>query len=326
MLFLKEAWMNALVSPVIFLGVPTAWVFAMFSLVQVMVKKKPVNVKAFMKVYNVAQIVVCSYMVYGLAACLGFPNLFGINTEFDARGEWFVFVHYLSKFLDWFDTLFIILSKKRAQLSLLHVYHHATIVSVWGFLLYSNVGSGTTRYGAWINSLTHVIMYSHFLWTSFGLKNPFKKYITMWQITQFWSCILHAVLVLFLETTRVQDFAVLQVAYQITMVYLFTFMLPYVPPCVPDFEGEKGEQPISCTDFFDPVKSMKDEKNIDINVKKKYVVIRGAAYDITNWDHPGGAHMIDLAVGRDATVMFESAHVRLEIATKALSFLHPHSI
>ena len=108
--------------------------------------------------------------------------LLGINSEHDAKGEWFVFVHYLSKCMDWFDTLWIVLKKNRQQLSFLHVYHHATISMVWGHLLYSWVGNGTIRYGAWINSLTHVIMYSHYLWTSFGFKNPFKRYITMWQI------------------------------------------------------------------------------------------------------------------------------------------------
>jgi fatty acid desaturase len=328
MLFLQEVWMNCLVSPVVFLGVPTAWVFAMFALVQSMVNRKAVNVKAFMKVYNIAQIAVCSYMVMGLSACLGIPNIFGINTEFDEQGEWFVFVHYLSKFLDWFDTLFIILGKKRSQLSFLHVYHHATIVSVWGLLLYSNVGSGAVRYGAWVNSLTHVIMYSHFLWTSFGLKNPLKRFITMWQVTQFWSCILHAVLVLCLENSRVHDFAPLQVGYQMTMVYLFTQMLSWVPPCIPDLGDEKkeGEQAISWMDFFNSAKCMKDVKTIDINIRKRYVVIRGAAYDITNFNHPGGAHMIDLAVGRDSTVMFESAHVRLDIATKSLQYLRQYPV
>jgi fatty acid desaturase (delta-4 desaturase) len=327
MLFLKELWMNCLVSPVVFVGVPTAWVFAMFALVQCMVKRKAVDTKAFKKLYNIVQIAVCSYMVSGLMPCLGFPNIFGINTEFDEQGEWFVFVHYLSKYLDWFDTLFIILGKKRSQLSFLHVYHHATIVPVWGLLLYSNVGSGAVRYGAWVNSLVHVIMYSHFLWTSFGLKNPLKKCVTLCQITQFWSCILHAILVLCYENTAVHNFAPLQVAYQTTMVYLFTQAMSWVPGCVPDLGDEKteGEQAISWMDAFNSTKNMKDVKSIDINSKKRYVVIRDTAYDITNFNHPGGAHMIDLCVGRDATVMFESAHVRLEIATKSLAYLTPVS-
>ena len=64
--------------------------------------------KNVLRVYNVVQIVLCTYMTIGLLPCVQPPNVFGINTEFDAAGEWFIFVHYLSKFLDWFDTFFII--------------------------------------------------------------------------------------------------------------------------------------------------------------------------------------------------------------------------
>merc|ERR1712151_845834 len=194
-------------------------------------------------------IVVCGYMVWGLFPVLGLPNLFGVNSAFDDRGEWFVFVHYLSKYLDWFDTLWILLNKKRAQLSFLHVYHHATIVPVWGMLLHAGVGSGTVRYGALVNSITHVIMYGHYFWTSLGLRNPFKKYITVWQITQFYSCIVHAFLVLFFERGESHRYAWLQVLYQITMVYLFSWKMAYVPDCVPNLAVDKDETPLTCMEF-----------------------------------------------------------------------------
>jgi fatty acid desaturase (delta-4 desaturase) len=266
-------------------------------------------------------------MVWGLFPCLGFPNLFGVNTKFDKRGEWFVFVHYLSKYLDWFDTLWIVLNKKRSQLSFLHIYHHGTIVSVWGMLLLSGVGSGATRYGAWINSLTHVIMYSHYLWTSFGLKNPFKRLITLWQIGQFYSCLAHAFVVMFFDTTAVQQYAWIQVLYQVTMVYLFTSMLSWVPPCVPDFQVKKGERSISCVAFCDNGQNTREEEDQKVmEWKHRYVLIRGQVYDITDFNHPGGSHMIDLSVGRDATVMFESAHLRLETANKALESLPKFSV
>lgn len=328
MLFHDQTWMKALVSPAVWIGVPAVWVFCIFALVNKMTTMKAVQVKTAMQVYNVVQIVVCSYMVWGLLPCIGFPNFFGINTEFDQRGEWFVFVHYLSKYLDWFDTLWIVLNKKRAQLSFLHIYHHATIVSVWGLLLQHGVGSGSARYGAWINSLTHVIMYSHYLWTSFGLKNPFKRYITMWQISQFYSCLAHAFIVMFFDTTEVRDYAWLQVLYQLSMVYLFTSMMSWVPPCVPDFQAAKGEPSVSCYTFCHPSDDAEDEKEKEkeLAVKERYLVIQNKAYDITGFDHPGGAHMIDLAVGRDATVMFESAHLRTDVALKALSKLPSYTV
>jgi len=248
--FHEDEWMKFLVEPSVFVGLSLLYLLGVYFLVNIMMTKKPVSVKPLMQIYNVVQIVTCAYMVWGLSPCLGFPNIFGISSDMDKQGEWFVFVHYLSKYLDWLDTLWIILNKKRSQLSFLHVYHHGTIGAVWALLLHQGVGSGSVRYGAWINSLTHVIMYSHYLWTSFGLKNPFKKMITFWQIGQFYSCLVHAFAVIFLDTTPCQKYAWIQVLYQITMVYLFSNMLSWVPSWVPDFSAKKDEEPMSCISFL----------------------------------------------------------------------------
>jgi len=300
MLFHSQLWMKALTHPLVVFGLPIAWIFGVYTLASYMTTRQAMNVKRYMQVYNVVQILLCGYMFWGMMSCAT-HNLFGINSTYDSGGEWFVFVHYLSKYLDWFDTLWIVLKKNRQQLSFLHVYHHATISMVWGYLLHSGVGNGTTRYGAWINSLTHVIMYSHYLWTSFGLKNPFKRYITMWQIMQFYSCLAHAVLVRSIETTRSWEYSWLQIVYQITMVYLFTLKMNYVPSCTPELSAPTTTE--------------------DIRAKRKFIIIRGQTYDVTDFQHPGGQHMMDLAIGRDATVMFESAHIRDEKPEKFLKAL-----
>jgi hypothetical protein len=44
-----------------------------------------------------------------------------------------------------------------------------------------------------INSLIYFIMYSHYLVTSLGYKNPLKKIVTMSHIDQFYSCITRSV-------------------------------------------------------------------------------------------------------------------------------------
>ena len=67
------------------------------------------------------------------------------------------------------DTLWMVLKKKSSvQMSFLHLYHHATIGVVWGLLLSLGHGNGTAQYGAFINSVTHVIMYSHYFITGLG--------------------------------------------------------------------------------------------------------------------------------------------------------------
>ena len=150
------------------------------------------------------------------------PNIFALNYLPNRRSEYFVLVHYLSKFLDFFDTLFIVLRKKDKQFSFLHVYHHATIGPIWGLLLYLNYGSGTAIFGALINSFTHVLMYAHYFVTSFGIRNPFKRLITTWQIFQFYLCLAHAVVVVFGYDNFVPlELALLQLGYHTTMVILF---------------------------------------------------------------------------------------------------------
>ena len=52
-------------------------------------------------------------------------------------------------------------------------------------------------------------------------------------------------------------------------------------------------------------------------------MIRGVAYDVTDFmdRHPGGRAMLAQAVGRDATGLFESYHVRNEISEQTLAKL-----
>jgi hypothetical protein len=56
-----------------------------------------------MQIYNIAQIALCTYMAIGMWPAT-FPNahnVFGLGTKYTAAGEWFILVHYLSKFMDW---------------------------------------------------------------------------------------------------------------------------------------------------------------------------------------------------------------------------------
>jgi len=51
--------------------------------------------------------------------------------------------------------------------------------------------------------------------------------------------------------------------------------------------------------------------------------IRGVCYDVSDFmhRHPGGKFMLDLSIGRDATIMFESAHCQREKAEMVLKML-----
>jgi len=207
-----------------FMTMATMGYFSMIYILSKYMKElKAYNLKYPMLLYNNAQILLNVYMVYGLSAVVSYPNIYGINIPYTANLRYFVYIHYLSKYFDYFDTLFIILrGKEKQQLSFLHVYHHSTIGVIWGFLLYRGHGNGTASFGCFINSIIHLIMYSHYLCTSLGYNNPFKKYITRTQLLQFAVCLVHSLAVIGVEEIVPKKYAVIELIYQTTMLVLFS--------------------------------------------------------------------------------------------------------
>jgi hypothetical protein len=211
---------NSLVRLEVIAGAHIAYLVIIFGLRYLLKGCKPLNVKYPMMLYNIIQVVASTTMTIGLAPYL-LNYVFNLNGKFNATIEFWVLFHYVTKFLDMFDSLFMVLRQKDDQLSFLHVYHHCTIGAIWGCLLHFGFGNGAAFFGAWINSLVHALMYFHYFWTSLGLRNPFKKYLTLFQMFQFSLCILQAVLVLVFDQQFTLEWAVLQLCYHMTLLYLF---------------------------------------------------------------------------------------------------------
>jgi len=116
-------------------------------------------------VYNVSQIFMCAYMTveagflayrsgYGALPCLAFSTT-------DPPVASLLWLFYVSKVWDFWDTIFIVLGKKWRQLSFLHVYHHFTI-----FLFYwlnANVNyDGDIYLTVLLNGFIHTVMYTYY--------------------------------------------------------------------------------------------------------------------------------------------------------------------
>ncbi|XP_065178899.1 very long chain fatty acid elongase 4-like [Sycon ciliatum] len=103
-------------------------------------------------------------------------------------------VYYVSKVVEFFDTLFFILRKKQEQISFLHVYHHVTMF-IWWWLVTKRYAGGSVYFGAMMNSGVHVIMYFYYMLAAFGpAVRPYlwwKKYLTSIQMMQFLIVIGH---------------------------------------------------------------------------------------------------------------------------------------
>lgn len=83
--------------------------------------------------YNMVQVMLCSYMcieAFMQAWKSGYPVVgCAFNQENPPIG-FILYVFYISKILDFLDTVFIILERRFNQLSFLHVYHHTSIFLV----------------------------------------------------------------------------------------------------------------------------------------------------------------------------------------------------
>ena len=104
-----------------------------------------------------------------------------------ARGPLFFWAHvaYLSKFLEFGDTLLILLSgsRHRRRLSGLHVFHHATAV-VMGRVWLDTSQSLTTAV-VFVNSSVHVVMYGYYFLSAVGRRPRWKRAVTSIQMLQF---------------------------------------------------------------------------------------------------------------------------------------------
>jgi elongation of very long chain fatty acids protein 4 len=151
--------------------------------------KKLEGLYGFKFAYNIIQVMLCSYMCldafvqayrhnYTLMPCEPF------NATNPVMGD-ILYIFYLSKILDFADTVFIIAECRWKQLSFLHVYHHFSIFLFYWLNL--NVGfDGDVFLTIILNGFIHTIMYTYYfvsLHTSESIW--WKKYLTQSQMIQF---------------------------------------------------------------------------------------------------------------------------------------------
>jgi len=183
------------------------------------IKKKNKYLKLVMFLYNVFQIILCSYIFFQLSFVL-MAKKFDLKHDIELKAEYTCVLFYLTKILDFTDTYIIILKGKWRQLSLLHIFHHATMPFCVGNVLSCGWHYGICLWSFIINSLIHVLLYSHYFFVSLGFKNPLRKYLTILQLLQFIILFSRAFWVLFyinvLRMGAVQD-----LIYQAIMFSLF---------------------------------------------------------------------------------------------------------
>merc|ERR1712159_474168 len=163
-------------------------------------KEEPVAIPMTVgMVYNYLQVALCSYMFIesGLIAYREGYSMVPCNT-FNAQkpaADNVVWIFYLSKALDFFDTVQIILGQKWRQLSFLHVYHHSSIFFIYWLNLRLNY-DGDIYLTVVLNGAIHSIMYLYYFVSLHTSNIWWKPYVTKLQLVQFFCMLTQATMML----------------------------------------------------------------------------------------------------------------------------------
>nr|UZZ64685.1 fatty acid elongase elovl1a [Platychelipus littoralis] len=164
--------------------------------------KKPMNIRSFLIVYNLFQIVLSTYIFVGLLL-----NGWGGDYSFtcqpvdysnNPRAIQMAFVcwmYYMSKFTEFFDTFCFVARKKYSHVSLLHVVHHGIMpLSVWPGARF--VPGGHASFFGLLNTFVHIFMYTYYFMAALGPQYQkyiwWKQHMTTLQMIQFIGIMVHA--------------------------------------------------------------------------------------------------------------------------------------
>ncbi|KAL5017047.1 hypothetical protein ScPMuIL_006636 [Solemya velum] len=186
--------------------VPTLTIFVLYvSIVKYgpgfMRDRKPMALKWLILPYNVALVGLSVYMFYEFFVTAYLANYSYKCQKVDysddplaVRMASVMWWYFFSKIVELIDTVFFILRKKNNQVSLLHVYHHSSMLINW-YLGVKYIAGGQTFFVAMINSFVHIIMYAYYALAALGPHmQPYlwwKRYLTRLQLIQFFAIVLH---------------------------------------------------------------------------------------------------------------------------------------
>jgi elongation of very long chain fatty acids protein 4 len=188
-------------------------------------RSRPLGLRGAMVLYNVSVVALNLYMLQGFVS-EAVRSHYGVvcnpldPSEGGLRIAHYVYVYFLSKIVDFVDTVFIVLRKKRDQLSFLHVYHHASMLVIWWVgVRWGN--SGDAIFGPLANCFVHTIMYGYYLATTLRVKIPGKRFITQLQMLQFFFVMAHSAANIAMDCDFPQTLLVAQMVYLSSLFALF---------------------------------------------------------------------------------------------------------
>jgi len=161
-----------------------------------MKNREPLDLKNVLIVYNVAMVLLSTYMAAEIlrqAWILGY-GVWCNDIDFSEKGTPLlsvIWLFYISKYFEFFDTFFFVARKKTGLITFLHLYHHTSVSFLW-WIGVKFAGGGECYPSAAFNSAVHAVMYTYYAMAAMGRSVWWKKYLTQLQMIQFMFNIMHA--------------------------------------------------------------------------------------------------------------------------------------
>lgn len=196
---------------------------------RMMETKQAYDLKWLIRIYNFGMVIFNAHLFYHASPFLNFGlHCWGCKQAVQPMVResipivWLVLV---SRFFDFFDTIFFILRKKFSHVSFLHVFHH-TVVPIGFWIGIKFAFFPVCCFVPYLNLVVHVIMYSYYGLSTFGPRVQkylwWKKYLTRLQILQFLIALVHSLQPLYLQQCQFPAIFVMgQTAGAILFLWLF---------------------------------------------------------------------------------------------------------
>ncbi|KAI1292875.1 Elongation of very long chain fatty acids protein 4 [Halotydeus destructor] len=135
------------------------------------------------------------------------------------------YTYYISKFIDFLDTIYFVLRKKQSHVTGLHVFHH-TMMPFWCYIFFKFSTYTNNGFIPLINALVHTVMYAYYALAAIGPHMQrylwWKRYITQLQLIQFVFAFVHSTYFLLDSSCECSKFLIsFQVAHSLLFLYLF---------------------------------------------------------------------------------------------------------
>lgn len=191
----------------------------------IMSNRKKFELTAFSMIHNLCMVLLNMYMCFEIIhqAIISNYSLFGNGADPTPKGlpmAQIIWLFYISKPIEFIDTIIMVLKKNFHQVSFLHVYHHVATFLIWWAVVYYAPG-GDSYFSASQNAFIHVLMYGYYFLASLKIDAPWKRYLTQAQMFQFLLNSIQAIYVLYYPTPYPKWLAVVLLVYMITLLALF---------------------------------------------------------------------------------------------------------